>query len=140
MSPDLTVRITSQSLDRNRAQQIADSQWPLNALWVRAARPIVNQWHDRDRGRSELIIGAHDILDDKADWRSPTWLFDPAQLARFQATLERLCELLADEFELLAAWAGEQAVREQSLTRSELFRIVANNELGNRVLYHVSAP
>jgi hypothetical protein len=126
-------------MDMDRARQIADSQWPLNALWVRAAGPTVHKWLVRDRGRGELFIGAHDILDHKADWHSPTWLFDPAQLTRFQATLERLYELVVDDFELLAAWAGDKSVLEQSLTRSQLSRIVANNELGNRVLYHVSA-
>ena len=97
----------------------------MNALWVGAAG-------------STLFVGAHDILDDQADWHSPIWLFDPAQLVRFEVTLERLYELVTDDFEILAAWAGERALREQSLTRSELSNVVAKNEVGNRVLYHVS--
>jgi hypothetical protein len=139
VSPDLIVRVTSRSMDRNKARQIADSPWPLNALWVGTAGPTLHKWLDRDRGQGELFIGAHDILDDEADWHSSIWLLDPAQLVRFDVTLKRLYELVADDFDLLAAWAGEDALREQSLTRSELLRLVANNELGNRVRYHVSA-
>jgi hypothetical protein len=125
-------------MDWNRARQIADSQWPLNALWVGTAGPRLHEWLDRNRGQGELFIGAHDILHDDADWHSSIWLFDPAQLVRFDVTLERLYELVTDDFDLLAAWAGENASGEQSVTRSELSRIVAKNELGNRVLYHVS--
>jgi hypothetical protein len=77
-------------------------------------------------------------LDEKADWDSATWLFDPKQIARFVATLERLYELMPTDFDLVAAW-GDEPSREQRITRDELLGIVSNNALGNAVLYRVSA-
>jgi len=78
-------------------------------------------------------------LDDKADWNAAMWLFDPTELPRFVATLQRLYELTAEDFELVAAWASEEPFREQRVSRSELEAIVSSNKLGNAVLYRVSA-
>jgi len=88
--------------------------------------------------QGELFIGAHDLLHDKADWNSETWLFAPSALPRFIATLERLYELLPDHFELDAAW-GDKPLREQPVTRTQLVTILSSNTLGNAVLYRVSA-
>src|SRR5439155_17675221 len=122
------------------ARQIEDSEWPSDGLSVMTdASPLLSTWLGKGEGKAqgEFFIGAHDILDDKADWNASTWLFDPAQLHRFVATLQRLFELMPEEFELLAAWAGDEPSREQPVTRSELLRIVATNELGNAVRYRV---
>lgn len=83
-------------------------------------------------------MGAHDILDDKADWSSPTWLFDPGGLPRLVSTFERLYELVEDEFDLVAAWIGDEPAREQRVTRQELRAILSDNELGNAVRYRVA--
>ncbi len=111
------------------ARQIASSEWPPNALWVRAGMSRA----------AELLVGAHDILDDKAGWDTATWLFDPTELPRFVATLQRLYELMAEDFELVATWALQKPSREQRVSRSELVAIVSSNKLGNAVLYRVSA-
>lgn len=141
MSPDLVVRIAAPLMDRDVARQIADSEWPSDALSVIAggSNSVLSRWLGKDRTQGELFIGAHDILDDKADWNAPTWLFDPEQLHRFVTTLQRLFELMPDEFELLAAWIGEGPAREKRVTRSELMELVSTNELGNAVQYRVSA-
>ena len=140
MSPDLEVRITSQALDQAAAQRIADSEWPPNALSVKAGRHSTRHpkrlTSKKDQG--ELFVGAHDILHDKADWNSETWLFAPTAIPRFIATLERLYELLPQQFELVAAW-GDKPLREQPVTRTQLVTILSNNTLGNAVLYRVSA-
>jgi hypothetical protein len=140
VSPDLIVRITSRLMDRDTARRIANSEWPPNALWVRAdtSGSLLPKWLLRDSGEGELFIGAHDILDEKADWNSTTWLFDPTQLPRFLATLQRLYALMAEDFELVAAW-GDEPSREQSVTRTELISIVSKNQLGKAVRYRVSA-
>ena len=140
VSPDLEVRITSQALDQAAAQRIADSEWPPNALSVKAGRHSsrLPKWLTSKKGRSALFIGAHDILDDKADWNSKTWLFAPTAIPRFIATLERLYELLPERFELVAAW-GDKPLREQPVTRTQLVTILSNNALGNAVLYRVGA-
>src|SRR5689334_17718963 len=105
MSPDLEVIIRARSMDRDAARQIEDSEWPSDALPVMAdVPPPLSRWLDKGKAQGELFIGAHDILDYKADWNAPTWLFDPAQLHRFVATLQRLFELMPEEFELVAAW------------------------------------
>ena len=140
MSPDLEVRVTSPALDRAAAQGLADSEWPPNALTVKA-RGHSSQLAivlTSKKGQGELFIGAHDILHDKADWNSETWLFAESAIPRFIATLERLYELLPEEFELIAAW-GDKPLREQPVTRTQLVTIVSNNALGNAVLYRVSA-
>ena len=141
MSPDLVVTIVARSMDRDAARQIANSEWPSDALSVMAGafNPTHSRWRGSDRIKGELLIGAHDILDDKADWNAPTWLFDSAQLHRFVATLQRLFELLPGEFEPIAVWVGAKPAHEQPITRSELMRIVSTNELGNAVRYRVSA-
>jgi len=140
MSPDLVVTITARSMDPDAARQIEDSGWPSDALSVMTdVSPLLSRWLGKGKAQGELFIGAHDILDDKADWNASTWLFDPAQLHRFVATLQRLFELIPEEFELVAAWGGDEPSREQPVTRSELLRIVATNELGNAVRYRVSA-
>jgi len=127
-------------MDRDAARQIEDSEWPSDALPVMTdVPPVLSRWLDKGKAQGELFIGAHDILDYKADWNAPTWLFDPAQLHRFVATLQRLFELMPEEFELVAAWVGDEPSSERPITRSELLRIVATNELGNAVRYRVSA-
>jgi hypothetical protein len=100
---------------------------------------LLPKWLRRDGSHGELFVGAHDILDEKADWDSATWLFDPKQIPRFVATLERLYELMPMDFDLVAAW-GEEPSREQRTTRDELLGIVSDNALGNAVLYRVSVP
>lgn len=127
-------------MDRDAARQIATSDWPSKALSVSAGMPssLLPKWLQGDSRMGELFIEAHDILDDKADWNSATWLFNPAEVPRFVVTLERLYELLAEDFELVASW-GDEPSREQPVTRTELMGIVSNNQLGNAVLYHVSA-
>jgi len=139
MSPDLEVRVTAASMNRAAARQIANSQWPFDALAVSAPEPVLSRWMRRDATQGELFIGAHDILDDAADWNASTWLFDPTQLHRLAATLRRLFELMPVEFELIASWAGDDPAREQPITRTELMRIVSLNQLGNAVRYRVSA-
>jgi len=141
VTPDLTVRVTSQSINREAARQIASSEWPPNALWVRAgtSRTVLPKRHHKESDQAELFVGAHDILDEKADWNAATWLFDPTELPRFVATLQRLYQLVAEDFELVAAWALEEPSREQRVSRSELVAIVSSNMLGNAVLYRVSA-
>ena len=139
MSPDLEVRITAPSMNRDASRRIADSQWPSDALPVSADDPVFSRWLRKNPSRGELFIGAHDILDDAADWNAPRWLFEPAQLHRFIATLRHFMELMPEEFELVASWANDELAREQPITRSELMRIVSMNELGNAVLYRVSA-
>jgi hypothetical protein len=124
MSPDLVVTITARSMDVDAARQIEHSAWPSDALPVMTDVSPFSRWLGNGTGQGELCIGAHDILDDKADWNASTWLFDPAQIHRFVATLQRLFELLPEEFELVAAWAGDELTREQPITRSELLRIV----------------
>lgn len=46
---------------------------------------------------------------------------------------------MPEEFELVAAWIGEEPAREQAVTRSELMTLVSRNELGNAVRYRVGA-
>lgn len=140
MSPDLEVRITSQDLDQAAAQRIADSEWPPNALLVKAGghSSRLPKWLTSKKDQPELLIAAHDILDDKADWNSETWLFAATAIPRFISTLERLYELLPDQFDLVAAW-GDKPLREQPVTRTQLVTILSNNALGNAVLYRVSA-
>jgi hypothetical protein len=62
------------------------------------------------------LLGAHDILDDRADWDAETWLFDPAQLPRLAGTMRRLYELMPETFDLVAAWVGESIVRQQAVS------------------------
>ena len=140
MSPDLEVRITSQALDQAAAQRIADSEWPPDALSVKARghSSRLPKWLTSKKDQGELFIGAHDILHDKSDWNSETWLFAPSAIPRFIATLERLYELLPEQFELVAAW-GDKPLREQPVTRTQLVTILSNNALGNAVLYRVTA-
>ena len=128
-------------MNREAARQIASSEWPPNALWVRAgtSRALLSKWLHNESDQAELFVGAHDILDDKADWNAAMWLFDPTELPRFVATLQRLYELTAEDFELVAAWALQKPSREQRVSRSELVAIVSSNKLGNAVLYRVSA-
>ena len=128
-------------MNREAARQIASSEWPPNALWVRAgtSRAVLPKWLQKESDQAELFVGAHDILDEKADWNAATWLFDPTELPRFVATLQRLYQLMAEDFELVAAWALEEPSREQRVSRSELVAIVSSNKLGNAVLYRVSA-
>jgi hypothetical protein len=127
-------------MDRDRARRIAYSEWPSDALSVSAAPDSVfSRWLGKGRTKGELLIGAHDILDNDADWNASTWLFDRAQLHRFSATLERLFESMPEEFERVAAWIGEGPAREQAVTRAELIRLVTRNELGNAVRYRVAA-
>jgi len=85
----------------------------------------------------KLFLGVHDILDDKADWNAATWLFNPAELPRFVATLQRLYQLMEEDFELVAAWALEEHRVNSVVSRSELVAIVSTNKLGNAVLYRV---
>lgn len=140
MSPDLEVRVTSRDLDQAAAQRIANSEWPPNAPSVKAGRDgsRLPKWMTDKKDQAELLIGAHDILDDKADWNSETWLFAPAAIPRFVSTIDRLYELFPEEFELVAVW-GEKPLREQPVTRTQLVAILSNNALGNGVLYRVSA-
>ena len=140
MSPDLELRITSQALDQAAAQRIADSEWPPNGLSVKAGRHTsrLSKSLTSERDQGELFIGAHHILHDKADWNSGTWLFAPTASPRFIATLDRLYELLPDQFELVAAW-GDKPLREKPVTRTQLVTILSNNALGNAVVYRVSA-
>ena len=140
MSPDLEVRITSQALDQAAAQRIADSEWPPNTLSVKAGRHSsrLPKRLTGNKEQGELFIGAHDILHDKADWNSEVWLFAPTAIPRFIATLERLYEVLPEQFELVATW-GDKPLREQPVTRTQLVTILLNNALGNAVLYRVSA-
>lgn len=128
VSPDLEVRITSQALDQAAAQRIADSEWPPNALLVKAGRhsSLLPKWLTSKKGQGELFIGAHDILDDEADWNSETWLFAPTAIPRFIGTLKRLYELLPQQFELVAAW-GDKPLREQHVTRTELCTVVGGS-------------
>jgi len=100
---------------------------------------VLPNWLHKESAQGELFVGAHDILDENADWNSATWLFDLTELPRFVATLQRLYELMAEDFELVAAWALEGPSREQRVTRSDLVAIVSSNVLGNAVLYRVSA-
>lgn len=128
-------------MTRKAAREIAGSEWPPNALWVQAgmSRSLLPKWFHNESVQAELFVGAHDILDENADWNSATWLFDPTELPRFVATLQHLYQLMAEEFDLVAAWALEEPSREQRVTRSELVAIVSGNKLGNAVLYRVSA-
>jgi hypothetical protein len=141
VTPDLTVKITSQSMNRKVAGEIASSEWPPNALLVQAGtlRSLPPKRLQIGSDQVELFIGAHDILDEKADWNSATWLFDPTELPRFIATLQRLYQLMPEDFELVAAWALEEPSREQRVTRSELLAIVSSNKLANAVVYRVRA-
>jgi hypothetical protein len=100
---------------------------------------VLPKWLPKESAQAQLFVGAHDILDEKADWNAATWLFDPTELPRFVATLQRLYQLMAEDFELVAAWALEEPSREQRVSRSELVAIVSGNKLGNAVLYRVSA-
>jgi hypothetical protein len=140
VSPDLEVRIGWLALDQAAAQRIADSEWPPDALSVKARghSSRLPKWLTTKKDQGELFIGAHDILHDKADWNSETWLFAPSAIPRFIATLERLYELLPEQFELVAAW-GDKPFREQTVTRTQLVSILSNNTLGNAVRYRVSA-
>lgn len=135
MSPDLIVIVRSAELTRDRAAAIAKSLWPADSLQVGSLPPSRSQ---ASEGIGAISIGAHDILDDQADWNSPEWLFDPVALHRLAITIRRLFELLPEQFTLLAAWAGEQPIRELNLTRDELVAIIDQNRLGNRILYRVA--
>jgi hypothetical protein len=139
MSPDLFVVVRSSTLTRRRAQAIADSSWPADALLV---RPGAKRWWRLTRTGhlpGELFIGAHDILADSADWHAATWGFEPHGLARFEKTLRRLYELLPEKFTIEASWVGDSVTRDEVVTRQELVRLVAANRLGNRVRYQVGA-
>jgi hypothetical protein len=61
VSPDLEVRITSQALDQAAAQRIADSEWPPNALSVKAGRHSsrLPKRLTSKKDQGELFIGAH---------------------------------------------------------------------------------
>ena len=140
MSPDLYVTISSPGLTRAAAERIADAQWPAEALWVHpGGNRLVTRLLRLGAHAGSLSLGAHDILDDQADWNSKTWLFNPAQLNRFVVTLRRLYELLPDRLSLLAAWVGEDPTEVRDVTRDELLTALAENRLGNRVLYRVAA-
>jgi hypothetical protein len=120
VSPDLAVFIRSIALTRSRAKAIARSAWPAEALWVAGGGP--SWWKKLTRRDAEvgwLNLGAHDILDEEADWDEPTWLFDPQQLPRFTLTLQRLYEPLPEAFTLLAAW-GDPPTREERVSRDKL--------------------
>ena len=135
------MRITSPALDQASARRIADSAWPPDALSVNAGAHSsrLPKWLTSKKDQGELFIGAHDILHDKADWNSETWLFAPSAIPRFIATLERLYELLSEQFELVAVWVDKPSLREQPVTRTQLVTILTNNALGNAVLYRVSS-
>ena len=139
MSPDLYVVIRSPALTKARAQAIADSPWPPDALWVRAGAK--RWWRLTQTGRlpGELFIGAHDILADAADWHAATWEFEKQGLARFEKTIRHLYELLPEEFTIEASWVGDSVVRDEVVTRQELLNLVAANRLGNRVRYRVGS-
>jgi len=140
MAPDLEVIVKSAALTRDRAAAIADAQWPADTLWVAADHSVtLTRLTRRGHAAGALNIGAHDILGDDADWNAPTWRFEPAHLHRLVATVRRFYELLPEEFTLLAAWVGEEPLREESVTRAALLSIIEANELGNRVLYRVAA-
>lgn len=140
VTPDLVVSVQSSELSRERAAIIAESSWPPGALWVVAgsSAPRSRLAGARRGSPGILYLGAHDILDDGADWNAETWLFDPAHLSRLADTMRRLYELMPEAFELVAAWVGESTVRQEAVGRDELLGLIASNRLGNRVRYRVN--
>jgi hypothetical protein len=140
VTPDLVLSVQSSELSRERAATIAESSWPPGAVRVVADSPTPRSRLARARRGSPgiLYLGAHDILDDRADWDAETWLFDPAQLSRLADTIRRLYELMPERFELIAAWVGESTVRQEAVGRDELLELIAGNRLGNRVCYRVA--
>jgi hypothetical protein len=139
VTPDLLVSVQSPELSRERATLIAGMAWPPGALSVVAGSSTRRSRSAVVRRTSPgiLYLGAHDILDDTADWNAETWLFDPAQLSRFVDTLRRMYELLPEAFELLAAWVGDSTIRNEPVNRDELLALITGNRLGNRILYRV---
>jgi len=91
----------------------------------------------RGTGKSRLEIYAHDILDEEADWNSPTWRFKAGEIHRLVTTVRHLYEFIPEEFTLLASWAFDPAKREAAISRPDLLTLIEGNRLGNRVLYRV---
>ena len=140
MTPDLVVRVSSRQLNRERARQIADQDWPEDSLSVRAGglsyllpRPL-----RRGRAKGELLVMAHDILSESADWNAPAWEFEPSQIYRFVATIERLFELLPEDFTFMAAWIGSKATDDVGISRREFLELVSSNDLGNHIRYRIT--
>lgn len=126
MTPDLFITVEAPDMTREDAARMVDAAWPAGALSVAA-------------DSEKLVLGAHDILDDRADWQADMWLLDPDGLGRLVGTLQRLFELWPRRFTLLAAWAGDEPAERRAITRQQLIELVRQNRLGNRALYQVEA-
>ena|GEM_PF-3407514 len=86
-----------------------------------------------------MYIDGHSALADDSDWSAPTWTFTPEGRARLVATLDVILDNLPTRFGLEAAWAGDPTRRTEPIVRPKLRELIAENQLGNRVLYIVDA-
>lgn len=86
-----------------------------------------------------MYVDGHNALADDADWNAATWSFTPEGRARLVAALDLIFENLPTRFSLDAAWVGEAIKRTEPIARDRLRELIAENRLGNRVLYIVEA-
>jgi hypothetical protein len=82
-------------------------------------------------------VDGHSALAEDGDWRAPTWSFTAEGRARLLATLDLIYNNLPTRFSLEAAWIGDATKRTAPIARAELRGLIAENQLGNRVLYIV---
>lgn len=93
----------------------------------------------RRTGLGVVHIDGHSALADDADWSAATWTFTPEGRARLVATLDVILDNLPTRFGLEAAWVGDPTRRTEPIARAKLRELIAENQLGNRVLYIVDA-
>jgi len=89
--------------------------------------------------RGIAYVDGHSSLGDDADWGAPTWSFTTEGRRRLLSAIDLICDNLQARFGLEAAWVGEPIKRTEPIARAKLRELIAENQLGNRVLYIVEA-
>ena len=78
-----------------------------------------------------------EFLSDEAEFDSETWTLSPAHLPALASAVTSLTKECR-KFSLLAHWlGGERPRRDQRISGAALAKLIAENRLGNNVLYVV---
>ncbi len=97
------------------------------------AAAITARWSER----GVLYVDGHSALADDADWNASTWSFNAEGRARLLAALDLIYDNLPARFSLEAPWIGDATRNKQPIARADLRKLIAENQLGNRILYIV---
>lgn len=78
-----------------------------------------------------------EFLSDAAEFKCETWTLDPVHLQRLAQAIDALCDECKSFF-FVAHWlGGDRERRSEKISATALAKLVAENQIGNNVLYVV---